>query len=416
MSRWQNTSSRTKTGYHEYVLSESTYSINTSVKNVGNISNIETQKIYGKLDISNAWAGNTNYTGLEIISPAVNFIHPTDNTSTTRLSIQNGKTLMGYRNESDVSGAFIEGGPGEKVILYNRDSGDSQNNIIDISRALVIDNDGNIAIHAEQSSDISFDLFVNGNVRILGDLELDGSSNIVSHDEISGNIRVGRSLFVFGDDGTGTMTNSLGNTIDTNQIYNEHQLGSDYGELWVTNNATLLANLTVSGDIHMDASAVINGNLFVNSDITAQRLQVIGDVLNQSNVVINGTLDVSDIIHANDSLIVDKSITAAGTVTAQSFNATSDVNLKENIVPINNSNALNLVSLFKPYEFNFKSDEHKRKRIGVIAQELEKISPELVIENDNGIKSVSYLDMIGLLIASVKELKERIEFLENKSS
>jgi len=159
-----------------------------------------------------------------------------------------------------------------------------------------------------------------------------------------------------------------------------------------------------------------NGNLFVNSDITAQRLQVIGDVLNQSDVVINGTLDVSDIIHANDSLIVDKSITAAGTVTAQSFNATSDVNLKENIVPINNSNALKLVSLFKPYEFNFKSDEHKRKRIGVIAQELEKISPELVIENDNGIKSVSYLDMIGLLIASVKELKERIEFLENKSS
>ena len=52
--------------------------------------------------------------------------------------------------------------------------------------------------------------------------------------------------------------------------------------------------------------------------------------------------------------------------------------------------------------------------IGVIAQEVEKVLPELVEETD-GVKSVSYGNIIGVLIEAIKEQQVRIEKLEGRS-
>ena len=52
--------------------------------------------------------------------------------------------------------------------------------------------------------------------------------------------------------------------------------------------------------------------------------------------------------------------------------------------------------------------------IGVIAQEVEEILPEVVITRDNGYKAVQYEKIVALLIEANKELKERIEKLEKK--
>jgi hypothetical protein len=49
----------------------------------------------------------------------------------------------------------------------------------------------------------------------------------------------------------------------------------------------------------------------------------------------------------------------------------------------------------------------------VIAQEVEKVLPELVVEND-GVKSVSYGNIVGVLIEAIKEQQVRIEELERK--
>jgi uncharacterized protein YlzI (FlbEa/FlbD family) len=50
--------------------------------------------------------------------------------------------------------------------------------------------------------------------------------------------------------------------------------------------------------------------------------------------------------------------------------------------------------------------------VGVIAQEIEKVLPEVVITRDNGYKAVKYEKIIPLLIESVKELKAEIEELK----
>ena len=50
--------------------------------------------------------------------------------------------------------------------------------------------------------------------------------------------------------------------------------------------------------------------------------------------------------------------------------------------------------------------------IGVIAQELREVAPELVAENDDGLLSVAYGNLVGVLIEAVKELAARVETLE----
>ena len=62
-----------------------------------------------------------------------------------------------------------------------------------------------------------------------------------------------------------------------------------------------------------------------------------------------------------------------------------------------------------------RTDFDGEKQMGVIAQEVEKIIPEVVKEDDSEdkIKSVAYGNMVGILIEAVKELKAEIEELKH---
>jgi hypothetical protein len=87
--------------------------------------------------------------------------------------------------------------------------------------------------------------------------------------------------------------------------------------------------------------------------------------------------------------------------------STSDINQKINIVEI--ADALNTVMQLKGVEYNWKDTGDKG--MGLIAQDVEKIIPYLVSENENG-KSIMYQNMVGLLIEAIKELKREIDSLK----
>ncbi|MEL4307437.1 tail fiber domain-containing protein [Joostella sp. CR20] len=91
--------------------------------------------------------------------------------------------------------------------------------------------------------------------------------------------------------------------------------------------------------------------------------------------------------------------TLSGTLTASNFIISSDRRLKENIQPLGNGY----------YTYNLKSDPNKTRRYGLIAQQLERSNPELVRTDENGYKSVAYIDF---LIKKIAELEKRIEVLE----
>jgi hypothetical protein len=100
-----------------------------------------------------------------------------------------------------------------------------------------------------------------------------------------------------------------------------------------------------------------------------------------------------------------------GNINANAFNARSDQRLKTNIEPL--KNVISSIKQINGVKFNYKTSPNK-KSIGLIAQEVEKVFPELVSTDDTAdkIKSVSYSNMVGVLVEAVKEQQKMIEELQ----
>jgi hypothetical protein len=110
------------------------------------------------------------------------------------------------------------------------------------------------------------------------------------------------------------------------------------------------------------------------------------------------------------SLIVTGSITATGDITAF---ASSDERLKDNITPI--EGALEKINQIGGYGFDWNDNsEHSGHDVGVIAQEIEKVLPEVVVDRDNGYKAVRYDKIVALLINAIKEQQLQIDELKSK--
>jgi hypothetical protein len=88
----------------------------------------------------------------------------------------------------------------------------------------------------------------------------------------------------------------------------------------------------------------------------------------------------------------------------------SDERIKTNIKTI--ENALDKTLLLRGVEYNDFRIEPERKRIGLIAQETELIIPEVVRTGDDGLKSIEYQNLVGLLIEAIKDQQKQINDLK----
>tara|TARA_B100000287_G_C20596622_1_gene766364 strand:- start:912 stop:1325 length:414 start_codon:yes stop_codon:yes gene_type:complete len=104
--------------------------------------------------------------------------------------------------------------------------------------------------------------------------------------------------------------------------------------------------------------------------------------------------------------VASTKLQVAGNVTAIDFNSTSDIRKKENITDL--TNALDIVGQLRGVSFNWVEDQ--TPSIGVIAQELQEVLPELVHGDDT--LTVNYNGIIGVLIEAVKELKAEVAELK----
>jgi hypothetical protein len=96
----------------------------------------------------------------------------------------------------------------------------------------------------------------------------------------------------------------------------------------------------------------------------------------------------------------------SGILTATDINSASDIRLKTNIKPFENT--LEKIVHINGVSFNWI--ENNAKSGGIIAQDVEKVFPELVNGGDH--KTVNYNGLIGVLVESIKELKQEIEDLK----
>ena len=100
----------------------------------------------------------------------------------------------------------------------------------------------------------------------------------------------------------------------------------------------------------------------------------------------------------------------AATATVTDLDTTSDVRLKENIVTI--ENPLGKTTALRGVNYNWiASGEYT---MGVVAQEVQEVIPEVVTEKSDGTLTVNYQAMVGLLIEAIKELKEELDELKQK--
>jgi hypothetical protein len=103
------------------------------------------------------------------------------------------------------------------------------------------------------------------------------------------------------------------------------------------------------------------------------------------------------------------SITTNGTSVA--YNTTSDYRLKEDLKPIN---GLEIVNKIKVYDYKWKANDSRMD--GVLAHELAEVLPYAVMGEKDGerMQGVDYSKIVPVMVQAIKELKAKIETLENK--
>ena len=99
---------------------------------------------------------------------------------------------------------------------------------------------------------------------------------------------------------------------------------------------------------------------------------------------------------------------SAGVYGTGSVTESSDIALKNDINTI--QNPLELIEQIRGIDFTWKNNG--TKSMGVIAQDVEKVFPELV-HGEEGSKAVQYSGLIGALVESVKELSAKVAALES---
>jgi len=282
------------------------------------------------------------------------------------------------------------------------------------------DGSGNISISTSATSDPT--LTINGDATgsatftNLGNATLTLSIVDDSHNHIISNIDGLQGAL----DAKGTMSNwnlQASGGATTSITNNETVNFTGSGATSVSRSGN---TITISSTDNNTTYSVGDGGLTQVNFTTARRDKLDGIASNANNYSFPYTITSSNtgstVVFRDGSgnfsmgALTCTSVSASGDVVAY---ATSDERLKDNITPIENS--LEKVGQLKGYEFdwNDKQDIYIGHDIGVIAQEVEKVAPELVQERDDGYKAVKYEKLVPLLINAINELKAEIEELKD---
>lgn len=170
--------------------------------------------------------------------------------------------------------------------------------------------------------------------------------------------------------------------------------------------ATLAKKISLYPGASGDVGMSVSGNDFrlysdnVNARVSFGYDSYISGFISRAYVPASGAV----------AMVVQGNLNANGTV----YN--SDIRYKKNIATINYS--LDKVLKLRGVVYEMRTDEfptysfNKGQQMGLIAQEVESIVPEVVSTNDDGYKSVDYAKLVPLLIESIKAQQKEIEELK----
>jgi hypothetical protein len=293
------------------------------------------------------------------------------------------------------------------------DSGSSRALVKNISNKLVINFGGDFTggvdiggTSVSHSGTIGSTAYTGGNMQLSGSITAGAArlTNVISTAISTGSLEISTTLDAFGN------SNTVGNIFTTG------------GNVGIATSTPTVA-LDVRGNIN-------------STPISAQAENVINSITGGSYLYMNtiatsntsgfgriGVWNINGGGHENLILAPGGGFVGVGT-TAPTYalhvsgdiyatgdiTALSDMRRKTDIVTIDE--ALNKVEQLRGVYF--KSLVNERKNVGVIAQEIETVLPEVVLTDNEGYKSVAYGNIAGILIEAIKELSEKVKILEQK--
>jgi hypothetical protein len=189
------------------------------------------------------------------------------------------------------------------------------------------------------------------------------------------------------------------------------------GPIQIGNTSSSILNINAKGSINYDGSMNIGmnnrtllnissyGNINIRNlssvDLSFNTILDIDASSVLQGIKYRGTLDVSG------NFYLDGNINLTGNVYSR-----SDIKIKNNITKL--ENAITKIQNLNGYKYTRSDLTNMSKiHIGLIAQEVEKESPEIISE-ENGIKTINYTSMIAILLESIKDLKKEINELRVK--
>lgn len=188
---------------------------------------------------------------------------------------------------------------------------------------------------------------------------------------------------------------------------------------WATGRTIALTGDVTGTSAAFDGSAALSfAATLANSGVTAGTYTKVtvdakGRVTTGASLAsadVTGALGFTPANKAGDSftgsISVSGSITATGDITAY-----SDARLKTDIETI--TGALDCVRKLRGVTFSRR--ETGNRGVGLIAQELASIVPEAVMTHEDGLLSVAYGNLVGVLIEAVKDLADKVERLEARA-
>jgi len=253
-------------------------------------------------------------------------------------------------------------------------------------------------------------LQVDGGAYVSGSVGI-GTTNPTSALTVQGNVLVsGVSTFI-GDGTAAIFAQRNINNVQGIKLYGTSSGNFVYSESTPSNSKSLIVDSNQQENILFRIAgatkAVIqpSGELLVgtatSTGTASQILQVTGGAYVSGNLGI-GTTNPTSKLHVQGNALI------SGIITATDYDSASDMNLKKNIKPF--ENALDKVIQINGVTFEWKKTNSQSA--GIIAQDVEKVFPELVRDGD--FKTVNYNGLIGVLVESIKELKQEIENLKSK--
>ena len=247
---------------------------------------------------------------------------------------------------------------------------------------------------------------VTSNIQTQLNSKLSGSGQVVLENADKTGFTGASSITTLGTIGTGVWQGS----VISSQYLDADPLpaGTVTGSVQIDHDATtnFVANEHIDhSTVSITAGAGLTGGGTIDATRTINVGAGEGITVNANDIALSGTY--------TGTWAVTGAITATGDITAY---ASSDERLKDNIEII--TNPIGKVKALKgvTWEWNDNASDIQKSlpNVGVIAQDVEMVLPQLVRENDGGYKAVDYDKIVGLLIEAIKDQQKQIDDLKSK--